>query len=499
MLDVPSEISDNSSRMSKLKTPVVLIFIAAAVLNPHTLHAHQAAANQAPANNDKSEAKTREALALLQQVKAAALRIKDNFQRDLLLEGIGVGQAKAGDFDAAIETANQASLPATNTLREMGEQLGNANDLPRAQALGRKLKVGGVATILSALANSQARKGNIDGALRSAELIGIREIRSYALESIATRQAANGDYAGAQKTFSLARETYSSGLVSADDLEMFIVANQLSRGEMQAARVRIGSFNSPEQKFAARIAGAEELWKKGDHTEANKWLKDALKELPTGSESEILRYFAIPFQVKLSQKESAMLAAGALSSDWRVKGYMAVAITCAETKDVAGVTAAVQKMRLASRSVHGTKVSEFGLKLMILNVTAALIDNGQFHEADGLLSTLERQSDDVSFKMGIEPTLQLQRVLMLALENRFGAAHSLALKMRLNSITDVHRGTALRITAYLETKKNGISQSLTWARALVNTEDRAYALLGIAQALLEIEDVKLPYSAIQIH
>jgi len=34
---------------------------------------------------------------------------------------------------------------------------------------------------------------------------------------------------------------------------------------------------------------------------------------------------------------------------------------------------------------------------------------------------------------------------------------------------------------------------------LEDTEDRAYALLGIAQALLKMEDVRLPYSAIQIH
>ncbi|MGI8733314.1 MAG: hypothetical protein ACR2LM_08435 [Pyrinomonadaceae bacterium] len=52
---------------------------------------------------------------------------------------------------------------------------------------------------------------------------------------------------------------------------------------------------------------------------------------------------------------------------------------------------------------------------MILNITAALIDNRQLREAGRLLSTLEEQTDDVSFKMGIEPGLQLQRVLILAL------------------------------------------------------------------------------------
>jgi hypothetical protein len=66
-------------------------------------------------------------------------------------------------------------------------------------------------------------------------------------------------------------------------------------------------------------------------------------------------------------------------------------------------------------------------------------------------------------------------------------------------VADVQRGTALRTTAVLQTKKSGVASSQSWASALVDQEDRAYALLGIAQALLKIGEVKLPYSAIQIH
>jgi hypothetical protein len=53
--------------------------------------------------------------------------------------------------------------------------------------------------------------------------------------------------------------------------------------------------------------------------------------------------------------------------------------------------------------------------------------------------------------------------------------------------------------AVLQTRVSGVGSSQAGAGALVDTEDRAYALLGIAQAMLEIDDVKLPYSAIQIH
>jgi aminopeptidase N len=103
------------------------------------------------------------------------------------------------------------------------------------------------------------------------------------------------------------------------------------------------------------------------------------------------------------------------------------------------------------------ELSDFETKLMILNITAAMIDNGEFEAASPLLT------------------------------------------MRPNSVADVQRGTAVRTIALLQTKKSGGASSQPWALALTDTEDRAYALLGIAQALLEIDDVKLPYSAIQIH
>ncbi len=71
--------------------------------------------------------------------------------------------------------------------------------------------------------------------------------------------------------------------------------------------------------------------------------------------------------------------------------------------------------------------------------------------------------------------------------------------MRPNSVTEGHQGTALRTVALLQTKKIGAVQVERWASVLADTEDRAYALLGVVQALLQIGEVKLPYNAIQVH
>jgi hypothetical protein len=71
--------------------------------------------------------------------------------------------------------------------------------------------------------------------------------------------------------------------------------------------------------------------------------------------------------------------------------------------------------------------------------------------------------------------------------------------MRPDSITAAERGTPLRITTLIETEQNAASDSVDWAPAWVNVEDRAYALLGVVQGMLETSVVRLGYIAIQIH
>ena len=449
---------------------------------------------------NKDVTQTTAARLLLGQAKASALKIKNSFQRGLVLDEIGAAQAKLGDVDAAVETANQAYPHIMTTLAAVGEQLGNSNDLLKAQAIGSKLKGGGSSTVFAFISRRQAEKGNIEEALRTTEQIQAPEVRSDALEWIAQQQAANGKYSGARKTLALATAADPTRHSTPDEVEMMIADAQLARGDVQTARAIVASMKSPEARSDAMIGFAAALWEKGDKAGAAVWLEDALRELPTGPSYEFSRYFAIPIQVKLGQKERAMEAAGALSREMRVKGYMAVAVTCAEAKDIACVGEAVEKMASAGSSEGEDKeLSDFGLKLMILNVTAALIDNAQFEAADRLLKTVEQRVDDVSGKSFIEPHAQLQRVFMLAQQERFENARALALKIRPDSVADVQRGTALRTTAVLQTKKSGVVSSRSWASALADDEDRAYALLGIAQALLKIGEVKLPYSAIQVH
>ncbi len=450
--------------------------------------------------NDNFQDTSRKARQLVTEAKVSALKLKDSFQRGLVLDEIGAAEAKLGDLDAAVETANQAYPNTMATLTAIGEQLGESNDYLKAEAIRPKLKGGGSSTVFAFMAQQQARKGNIAEALRITDKIQAPEVRSDALEWIGQQQIASRDYAGAQRTFALAKAADPNRHSSPDDMEVMLAEAQLAQGNTEEALVAVSSMKSPEVRFLTMLAFAEVLSRKGDKVRASAWLEDALRQLPTGPAHDFSRYFTIPLRVKLGQKERALREVAALSADFRVKGYLAMAVVCAEMNDLACVQTAVEAMKsgITSES-EAERRSDFGSNLMILNVTAALIDNGQLEAASRLLAPIEQPHDDGSWKSFIQPHAQLQRVFILAQQNNFKEARALALNMQPDSVSDVQRGTALRTIAILQTNRSGVALSQSWASALTDHEDRAYALLGIAQALLKTGDVKLHYSAIQIH
>ena len=470
-----------------------LILVIAIFLTGHSPHLQQAQAI------DNVAAKTSEARSVLGQAEAAAANIKSAYERGLVLDQIGAAEVRAGDLNAAVESARRAYPNDMATLTAIGEQLADAKDSGKAQSIKAKLQRGQSSTVFAFMAGRQAENGNIEGALRRTEQIEAPEVRSDALVGIAQQQAATGDYSGARKTFARARVVHPADHSTPDDVEMMIVQGQLSHGDTAAARTTISSMKSAEMRSMAMISGAEILLNKADKISAAAWLEEAIRGLPPGASADFERYLAIPLQVKLGQKDRAMQSAGALSPDARLKGYGAVAVACAEAKDVVGVDYALERMQVAVSSVGEDRdLSGFEAKLMILNVTAALLDNGEFETSSRLLKSVEQQLDEVS-KSSIEPDIQLRRVFALALQDKFDDARSLAKKMRANSTPIVERGTAWRTIALLQTKKNGVASAHPWVVALADAEDRAYALLGIAQALLEIDDARLPYNAIQIH
>ena len=194
---------------SSIRTSMTSLFL---VLGTVLTAAGQSTHNQKVSSPTNSRsAKISELRAVLAQAKSAALKIRKDFQRGLVLDEIGAAEAKAGLLDIAVVTANRAYPHTTATLEAMGEELGNSNDLPKAKALGRRLKGGSASSFFAFMARRQAEKGNIEEALRTTKYITAPEVRGDALEAIAAHHAARGDYDEATKNLALAKATDPNG------------------------------------------------------------------------------------------------------------------------------------------------------------------------------------------------------------------------------------------------------------------------------------------------
>lgn len=438
---------------------------------------------------------TRQARRLLNQAKAHSLRIKDSFQRDEILDKVGAAQAKAGDLEGAIDSASRVGIPATRTLDSIGEQLAESNDIARARVLGVKLKDGKPYSLLPGMARSLAKAKRFTQAIQTATEIQFAELRRYALEDIAVLQAANGDYAGARLTFTLATTAHPTGRAAKEELEDLIKLTEVVNYGSWPSQWQIDPRKPSEERVALILSVAEAFSKKGDRRRGTAWIQEALKE---PQYDHFFRYFALPTLVKLGHLDDALQTAAKLSGELRVEGFMAIAVTCAEMKDAACAENATAKMQTALRPDEKSGGSDFGVKLMTLNVAAALIDNGQSEAALRLLAILGRDRTS-SYEFGIASRAYQQRVLILAQRNRFIEALALAQKIEPDSMTDNHRGTALRMLALLQTKKSGTGVVRTWVQRLRKPEERAYALVGMAHALLNLEETKLGYAAITFH
>ncbi len=441
-------------------------------------------------------AKVTQALSLLALARQAAVPLKDSFHREEILDRIGAAYATAGNVDAAVEIALDAYPNNMASLTAIGHALGEANDAARAQAIGSKLKGGSASTVFAFMAESQAAKGNIAGALRLVEQIAAPEVRSDALNSIAETQAESGDEAGAQRTLERSKSLLSRR-ENPDDPDMSLIDAQIGRGDVRAARTSIDSLSSPLARATELIYGAGELLEKGDKGDAAAFLHEGLQKLPPEA-AAFGRYIAIPTQVKLGEKEDAAKTASAFTGEMRIKGYGAIAVTAAEMKDLATMNSVIEQMQQAGKVPDRFGMGEFEAKLMILDVTSALIDHDEGAEALRLLDSLQQSLSDTD-RVSAETEIQSQQAIVLAQQGKFEDATALALKMRPDRVAADNRGRAIRSIAILQAKNSGVDVAQKWAATLTESDDRASAFIAIAQVLLGIDDMKLPYSAILIH
>ena len=441
---------------------------------------------------------TAEARAILREAKAAALRIQDEYHRRELLDEIGAAQAKSGDLEDASATVKQAGAYSSATFAAIGDYLAGLPDPSQLKAALVKLPKGDTRSISYALAEHQLNCGTVKNALNIAEQIPDKTSRSSLLTSIGTHQAQNGDYAASRKTLTEAKNADPEQFSAAYDIDSIIGEAQATRGDADAARATFAAMESADSRVISMLDLADQFEKKSNKDASLRWLNEAIDETPHTPEGDDFRYFEIPVQVHLGLAASAMEAVLSFEPELRMKGYLAIAVSCAEIKDISCMDRAMAEMRARAVS-EGNKagMTSDELGIVFANVTAALIESGQLEQASRVIAELRPEEDDgMGFARG---RIDLQRAVIFADEGDFEAARITALKMQADSLGESDRGEAFRIIAVLKAKKDGIDSAADWARTLRDSDDRAHALLGAAQAFLKVGDVKLPYTAILVH
>ena len=443
---------------------------------------------------DVSTVNAVEVRSILTQAKEESLRIPNQHSRDRTLDQIGAEEARAGDLDAAIDIANRVYPSDQETQEAIGREAGNGDDWDKVQSAISKLN-SSKDFIFMALVRRLAERGKIEEVLRASSQIADGDYRANALSIVALKQSENGDDSSARKTLEMARQASVEGGVDANDIRISIAKGQLLRGDTHKARATMNSIQPKYARAFALITGARILWNRSDRANAVAWLDDGLKIedkwirdrslLPRLDESLPLHEFALPLQVRLGQTDAAMRYAEGLDSSQRLHDFNVIALACVEIKDKACVDAAVEKI-WSTPLPQEKNASSFEKIYAIESVASALADHNEFDDAQRLFTVLENRPDRTN-------TPYLETAVIRARQGDFQEA----LKWALWVSSDPYgspRSDALRRIALLQTKKSGAASCREWVAALTQSDEKAYALLGIAQGMLR-EDDRKPHSS----
>jgi len=482
----------NTTKMLKYcQVPLVLGFL---------LYSGPIVAQQGPTElNPTDFSKNSEIGSLLAQAKSEALKIQRDFDRGQILNQIGAVQAESGDIAAALDTAKEAYPFGTEIMSAIGDRLASSDHPEKWEVAIQKSNAAGSSTIYYAKTEKLLAIGEMDAAQAAARQILSPEVRSEALRLVAQKQALLGREDLARSILREAKPPEQSSSDVLGNLSIFLRA-EIERGDLDQAKRTLEGVASPQDRAMLMMEAVGVLIEKKKNKIASAWLDNAFTLPIDEDEKDTFHYFAIPFEVKLGETHRAIQAAAGLSSaDQRIKGYVAVAVSCAEDHDLDCVTAAVNGIR--GTAALGTKerdLEEFVADLGLLDIAASLVESEELSDAETILNNIH-QEDDYSFQTMIKPEIQMLRATILARQKRFAEARAQAAEIRPQASVEDSRRNALRLVAFWSTKEEGASSSRTFAEQFSDAADKAYALLGICQAMVGKNAGHLPYSAIDVH
>lgn len=468
-------------------------------------------------------------LPLLQQAKDAARSIADDpHLRDTALRGVAGAQAEAGRFDAALDTAFLIGDEYLKTGAWRQIAVAQARDGDRETAnklLGRVLQA--VAAFknvhlirvdaLIATAEAQAQIGDMSGALKTAVSVGNLRGKAEALRNIALVQAKDGDAKGALGT----AETIADEKIKAQALRG-IAAARAEAGDREGALQTAAGIRDPYLKAGAyrRIAVAPPIVR--DRAGARDILKQALdaamtiqgenekadalggitlayvgagdvagaartaamiegvfsaKPLPdvaVTTKAEALRAIAVA-QVRAGDSQGALQTVGSMGNPYMQASALAeIAVVQAERGDRLAAEATLRKAAQVASAIREL-VAKAPALLGVAQAYARVGDRATAVKLFRQARQTVRVSDDERYKT--DALMDLAMVQSGARD--FSGAVETA-----EGIQDVYaKAHAWRVIATAQGAHR--EQVLSWLAKDASPVKKAYALLGIAEGLLQ--------------
>ncbi len=472
-----------------------------------------------------------DALPLLQQAKDAARSIADDpYLRDTALRGIAGAQAEAGRFDVALDTAALIGdeFLRTGAWRQIAVAQARGGDRAEAGKLLDKVLQATAAfknvhlirvDALIATAEAQAHIGDVPGALKTAVSVGNLRGKAEAFRNIALVQTKGGDLKGALDT----ADTIADEKIKAQTLRG-IAAARAEAGDREGALQTAAGIRDPYLKAAAlrKIAVAPAILK--DRAAALDILKQALDSAGAiQGETEkadalggITMAFLAAGDVNGAFRTSALIASAfagkplpEVAATTRSEVLRAIAIAQAQAGDsqrafqTVGTIAVpyMQASALAEIAViqaeRGDRIAAGATLRRALQVAAAIREFSA--KAPALLGVAQAQAKTGDRAAAVKTFRQARQTVRVSDDERYKTDALLDLAMvqsgagdfsgaveTADGIQDIYaRAHAWRVVASAQGGRGNREQVLSWLARDGAPAKKAYALLGVAEGLLQ--------------
>ncbi len=468
-------------------------------------------------------------LPLLQQAKDAARSIADDpYLRDTALRGVAGAQAEAGRFDVALDTASliadeylrtgawrqiavaqarggdreTANKLLTQVLQAVGafknvhlirvdaliataEAQAQIGDVPGA--LKTAVSVGnlrGKAEALRNIALVQAKGGDAKGALDTAGTIADEKIKAQALRGIAAARAEAGDRDGALQTAAGIRDPY----LKAGTLRRIAVAPPILKDRAAALDIlkqaldSAGAIQGENEKADALGGITMAFLAAGDVKGAfrtvalieSAFAGKPLPEVAATTRSEVLRAIAIA-QARAGDSQRALQTAGTIATPYMQTSALAeIAVVQAERGDQIAAGTTLRKAAQVASAIQDFAAKAPAL-LGIAQAQAKAGDRAAAIKTFRQARQTVRVSDDERYKTDALMDLAM---VQSGVGDFSGAVETA------EGIQDVYaRAHAWRVIATAQGGNR--EQVLSWLAKDGSPVKKAYAILGIAEGLLQ--------------